>query len=71
ARLAEPVPANGPRAHYMRAKLTETDGLPQIAAFPRQDSALLRELSEADALLLRPPGDPARESGEMVRYIPL
>ncbi|WP_444668450.1 molybdopterin molybdotransferase MoeA [Cereibacter changlensis] len=71
ARLAEPLPANGPRAHYMRAKLAETDGLPQIAAFPRQDSALLRELSEADALLLRPPGDPARESGEMVRYIPL
>ena len=30
-----------------------------------------RWLAEADALLLRPAGDPARRAGEMMRYLPL
>ncbi len=66
--LAEPVPANGPRAHYMRARL-EPGGV--IRPFARQDSSLMTVLAEADALLVRPVGDPARPEGHPVRYIPL
>jgi molybdopterin molybdotransferase len=66
--LAEPVGANGPRAHYMRAML-EPDG--RIRALPRQDSALVGVLSQADALLIRPIGDPARPEGHTVRYLAL
>lgn len=68
ARLAEPVAANGPRAHYMRARL-EPDGL--IRPFSDQDSALIGVLGEADALLIRPISDPVRDEGHPVRYIPI
>jgi len=66
-RLAVTLTANGPREHYMRARITE-DGL---APFDRQDSALLTVLAGADALVIRPPHDPARAAGETVAYIPL
>jgi len=67
APLAAPLPANGPREHYMRAQLSEAG----IAAEDRQDSSLLSILAHADALLVRPPHDPAREAGEMVTFLPL
>lgn len=69
--LAEDVGPAGPRVHYMRARLSPTDGLPLIAPFVSQDSALLRILTEADALLIRPLGDSARRAGEVVEYLPL
>ncbi|MDW4497537.1 molybdopterin molybdotransferase MoeA [Sulfitobacter sp. D35] len=65
--LAQDIPANGPREHYMRARLGP-DGL---SVFGSQDSSLLTVLSEADALLVRPPGDPARVSGDTVDVIML
>ena len=68
ALLAEGIEPNGPRAHYMRARL-EPGG--RIRPFARQDSSLLTVLAEADALLIRPIGDPARPEGHPVRYIPL
>lgn len=61
----------GPRVHYMRARLTPTDGLPGITPFASQDSALLRILTEANALLIRPLGDGPRHTGEAVDYLPL
>ncbi|MDZ7708891.1 MAG: gephyrin-like molybdotransferase Glp [Roseovarius sp.] len=67
ARLAAPLPANGPREHYMRARLSEAG----IKAEDKQDSSLLSILAHADALLVRPPDDPAREAGEMVEYLPV
>lgn len=67
APLATALPANGPREHYMRARFE--DG--RLSAFERQDSALLGVLASANALLIRPPNDPARESGDEMRYIPL
>lgn len=71
ARLAVDVGPNGPRAHYMRARLIPAPGQTLIDPFPNQDSALLRVLSEADALLLRPIGDGPRQAGEAVPYLPL
>ena len=41
----------------------------RIAAAKWQDSALLSVLASADALLIRPPHDPARGVGEMVEAI--
>jgi molybdopterin molybdotransferase len=69
--LAEDVGPAGPRVHYMRARLSPGDGLPRIAPFASQDSALLRILTEADALLIRPQDDGPRRAGERVDFIPL
>ena len=65
ATLAHAIPANGPREHYMRANLS-ADGL---TVFDRQDSSLLTVLSAANCLAVRPPHDPARDSGETVEVI--
>ena len=67
ATLGSDQPANGPRTHYMRARLA--DGV--ITPFERQDSALLSILTEANALLIRPVGDAALLAGERVDYIPI
>jgi len=69
--LARDVGANGPREHYMRARLSPGPGLPRIRPFARQDSALLSVLAEADALLIRPIGDAPRPAGTTVPYLPL
>ncbi len=71
AQLATAVEANGPRTHYMRAHLSQTDGLPRITAFAAQDSALLRILSDANALLIRPLGDGPRAADDVVDYLSL
>ncbi|MFN0113688.1 MAG: molybdopterin molybdotransferase MoeA [Paracoccaceae bacterium] len=78
ARLAEAVEQNGPRAHYMRARIEPAgdggDGaaaLPRVRPFARQDSALLTILSQADALILRAAGAPAATEGDQVGYLPL
>lgn len=65
APLAEPVGANGPRQHYMRATLK--DGALTIAE--RQDSALLTVLADANALVVRPPQDTPKEAGDLVSFI--
>ncbi|MCH8466499.1 MAG: molybdopterin molybdotransferase MoeA [Roseinatronobacter sp.] len=68
ARLMHDLPANGPRAHYMRATLGP-DGT--ISTFVDQDSSLISVLCAADALLIRPVNDPERRAGEQMRYIAL
>lgn len=67
APLASALPANGPRTHYMRATLT--GGAMTVA--DSQDSSLLSVLSTANALLIRPPHDPARAAGEVLEYLPI
>lgn len=70
ARLAVDLPANGPRAHYMRARLASGEP-PRITPFDRQDSALLSILGQADALLIRPVEAAACHAGDTVSYLPL
>ncbi len=67
APLACDIGPNGSREHYMRARLE--DGT--ICPPPRQDSALLSVLSQANALLVRPMGDGAHAAGDVVEYIPI
>ncbi len=56
---------NGPREHYMRATL---DGR-VVHPADNQDSSLLTRLAQADALLVRPPGQVAILLGTPVEFI--
>jgi len=67
AALAAPLGPNGPREHYMRARVSAAG----VTAFDRQDSSLLGILAAADALIVRPPRDPARAAGTPVDILPL
>jgi molybdopterin molybdotransferase len=67
ARLGADLPANGPRAHYMRADLRGDT----ITAQPSQDSSRLRLFSQANALLIHPANAPALPKGAQVNYIAL
>ena len=71
AALACDLPPEGDRQHYLRAVLREDGRGTVIEPFDDQDSARLGLLAWADALLVRPGGDPARRAGEMVSYIAL
>jgi molybdopterin molybdotransferase len=67
ALLAAPVPANGPRQHYMRAELGR-DAEGRLTALPAtsQDSFALRPFAAADALLVRPVDAPPLPAGAPV-----
>lgn len=69
--LGTALPANGPRAHYMRAMVSALGGTRTITAFSTQDSALLSVLAQANALLLRPVNDGPRAVGDPVDYLPI
>jgi molybdopterin molybdotransferase len=71
ARLAGPLAANGPREHWMRAKLTFADGAIVAEPYRDQDSSLVSVFAAADALLRRPAGAPALEAGGVVEVLPL
>ncbi len=67
ARLATPLPANGPREHWMRAWL----GPNGVTPFPDQDSSLVTVFAAADALLRRLPGAGAAAAGDEVEVLRL
>jgi molybdopterin molybdotransferase len=68
-RLAAAVGPNGRREHYMRARVEAAPDGWRCTASARQDSSLLSVLAEANALLVRPPGDPERKAGALVEFI--
>ncbi|MFK7868300.1 MAG: gephyrin-like molybdotransferase Glp [Roseobacter sp.] len=67
ARLADPMPANGPREHYMRGTLT-ADG---VSVAEQQDSSLLSVLSASNVLVVAAPGQPEQAPGTSVPIIRL
>ena len=69
--LAEPIDANGPRQHYMRAKIIAVGQPPRVAALPRQDSSLVSVLSQADCLIVVPPHMAALAAGDKVKLMAL
>lgn len=71
ARLGVDLPENGPREHYMRARLEPGDDLPTVIPADSQDSSLLTILSAASALMVRPVDDGRRRAGDIVDYITL
>jgi len=72
ARAAAAMAANGPREHWMRARLSWTDdGAVAVSPFRDQDSSLVTVFAEADALLRRPAGAPAVAAGDPVDILTL
>lgn len=72
ARLAEPLAANGPREHWMRAVWVQgPEREMRLRALPDQDSAMLTVLSGADGLIRRPVGALRVAAGEVVDFLPL
>jgi molybdopterin molybdotransferase len=71
ARLAEALPANGPREHWMRAKLTYADGGVSVRPYRDQDSSLVSVFAASDALLRRLAGAPVAAAGDVVEALPL
>ncbi|WP_299148435.1 gephyrin-like molybdotransferase Glp [uncultured Tateyamaria sp.] len=65
--LSAPLDQNGPREHYMRSSIQ--GGTVQGAG--AQDSSLLSVLARSNALIVRPPHDPARAPGDLVDTIAL
>lgn len=71
ARLAAALPANGPREHWMRARLESREGMVFAAPFSDQDSSLVSVFATADALVRRPAGAPTAHAGDLVEILPL
>jgi len=71
ALAAQPLAANGPREHWMRARLAWEDGVVRATPYSDQDSSLVSVFAGADALLRRPPEAPAAAAGDPVEVLPL
>jgi molybdopterin molybdotransferase len=71
ARTAAGLPANGPREHWIRARLVNADGGWLITPFSDQDSSLVTVFASADALLRRLADAPAVKAGEVVEVLRL
>lgn len=69
--LAADLPPNDQRADHLRARWVQRDGRRLVEPAERQDSSMLAVLARADALILRPPHDPAAPAGTMVPCVPL
>ncbi|GAB4139088.1 MAG: molybdopterin molybdotransferase MoeA [Sphingomonadales bacterium] len=73
ARLANALPENGPREHYLRGRLrrASAQGEWQVDAASVQDSAMLSILADSNALIMRPPNAAAANPGDWVAVLPL
>jgi molybdopterin molybdotransferase len=60
---------NGPREHYMRARVETKDGVLTCIPFDSQDSSRLALLSQSNALAIRPVNAPAAKAGEAIQVI--
>ncbi len=69
ARLASALKPNDQREDYLRATAARTPDGWSVTPLPVQDSSLLQALTHANALLRRPPYDPARQEGDIVDII--
>ena len=68
AKLDTDIGPNGPREHYMRARVKAGPDGWICSPFERQDSSLLSILSDANALMIRPAHDPAQTAGAVVDF---
>ena len=72
ARLETSLKANDDREDYIRAVLRRSENdLPIVSPLPKQDSALVAALAQANGLIIRPPHAHASNPGETVLVIPL
>ena len=67
ARLAQALPANGPREHYLRSHVhVDANGGLTVRSFEDQDSSLISVFAAANALIRLPPSAPALAAGALV-----
>ncbi|MBL8556856.1 MAG: molybdopterin molybdotransferase MoeA [Phenylobacterium sp.] len=71
ARLEAALPANGPREHWMRARLSYGGGFVTAQAYRDQDSSLVSVFAASDGLMKRAAGTPAAAAGDIVEVLPL
>ncbi len=72
AKLAIDVAQNDQREDFVRAMLVRAaDGSLTVEPHKIQDSSMLSVMAWADALMIRPPHDPARKKGDTVQVIDL
>jgi molybdopterin molybdotransferase len=70
ARLGTALPKNDRRQDYLRSRLARAaDGTLEVFPFEAQDSSMMRLLSSADCLVIRPPHAPAVEAGATVPIV--
>ena len=70
--LALALPQNDLRQDYVRADVkVGADGKLVATPFATQDSSMLRVLADSNAVIVRPPFDPARAAGEACRVLML
>jgi molybdopterin molybdotransferase len=70
--LAQPLAANGPREHWLRAfRAVDALGGVMVTPFADQDSSLVGVFSRADCLIMRPAGAAAAGVGDVVELLPL
>jgi molybdopterin molybdotransferase len=70
ARLAAPLPTNGPREHYIRARLTfDEEARLSVTPFESQDSARLTVFQRANALIRMAPRAAAAQIGAIVDVV--
>ena len=71
AQLATPLPSNGPREHWMRAKIENRQGVTVATPFRDQDSSLVSVFARADALICQPAQSGGLEAGSLVKILRL
>lgn len=69
--LAEPLPSNGPREHYMRGLLDLNSAPPRVTPLKNQDSGLIKSLQRANCLVVVPTDAPAQAAGTVVKVLRL
>ena len=71
AHLLHPLPANGPREHYLRARLdVDGEGRQAVKAFEDQDSSLISVFANSNALIRMAQDAPAQAAGALVDVLP-
>ena len=61
--------ANDHRQDYIRANLKDIPNGQIVLPAPRQDSSMMSVLTTSNALIVRPPHDPAKEVGDLVKVL--
>lgn len=68
--VATDLPANGPRQHYVRARLIGEPGERMLDPAGNQDSSLSTVLAQCDGLIIRPPDAESVSAGSLVPFLP-
>lgn len=67
--LGSALEQNGPREHYMRARIEETADGPVAFPYPNQDSSILSVLAASNGVIVHPPKAAPLPAGTMIDAI--